>query len=168
MKFQDFTNEGVLIELFGDRTEQIGNAIVGGLAWLDSEKVVWAEVHENSEIIDPSSIRRLQRLLQISTQTGRATLLSGCLIDRLAHQVQRASIKRRVAIQLWVNQVVDHPTPIVIIGQRAKLGAYAKVLADGIVTNKSEAIQMIRELIQMPKEKLQLGRQRRIVSSALS
>jgi len=168
MKFQDFTSEGVLIELFGDRTEQIGNAIVGGLAWLDSEKVVWAEVHENSEIIDPSSIRRLQRLLQISTQTGRATLLSGCLIDRLAHQVQRASIKRRVAIQLWVNQVVDHPTPIVIIGQRAKLGAFAKVLADGIVTNKSEAIQMIRELIQMPKEKLQLGRQRRIVSSALS
>jgi len=168
MKFQDFTSEGVLIELFGDRTEQIGNAIVGGLAWLDSEKVVWAEVHENSEIIDPSSIRRLQRLLQISTQTGRATLLSGCLIDRLAHQVQQASIKRRVAIQLWVNQVVDHPTPIVIIGQRAKLGAFAKVLADGIVTNKSEAIQMIRELIQMPKEKLQLGRQRRIVSSALS
>lgn len=168
MKFQDFTSEGVLIELFGDRTEQIGNAIVGGLAWLDSEKVVWAEVHENSEIIDPSSIRRLQRLLQISTQTGRATLLSGCLIDQLAHQVQQASIKRRVAIQLWVNQVVDHPTPIVIIGQRAKLGAFAKVLADGIVTNKSEAIQMIRELIQMPKEKLQLGRQQRIVSSALS
>ncbi|MDP6994619.1 MAG: hypothetical protein QF569_00410 [Candidatus Poribacteria bacterium] len=168
MKFQDFTSEGVLIELFGDRTEQIGNAIVGGLAWFGSEKVVWAEVHENSEIIDPSSIRRLQRLLQISTQTGRATLLSGCLIDRLAHQVQQASIKRRVAIQLWVNQVVDHPTPIVIIGQRAKLGAFAKVLADGIVTNKSEAIQMIRELIQMPKEKLQLGRQQRIVSSALS
>jgi len=168
MKFQDFTSEDALIELFGDRTEQIGNAIVGGLAWLGSEKIVWAEVHEKSEEIDPSSVRRLQRLLQISTQTGRATLLSGHLVDQLAHQVRQASIERRVSIQLWVNQVVDHPTPIVIIGQKAELGAYAKVLADGIVTDKSEAIQMIRELIQTPKEKLQLGRQQRIVSSALS
>ena len=168
MKFQDFASAGTLIELFGDRTEWIGNAIVGGLAWLGSEKIIWVEVHEKSEEIDPSSVRRLQRLLQISTQTGRATLLSGHLIDRLAHQVQQASIERRVAIQLWVNQVMDHPTPIVIVGQKAKLGAYAKILADGIVTDKSEAIQMIRELIQMPKEKLQLERQQRIVSSALN
>ena len=167
MKFQDFTSEDALIELFGDRTEWIGNAIVGGLAWLGSEKIVWAEVHEKSEEIDPSSVRRLQRLLQISTQAGRATLLSGHLIDRLAHQVQQASIEKRITIQLWVNQVVDHPTPIVIVGQQAKLGAYAKILADGIVTDKSEAIQMIRELIQIPKEKLQLERQQRIVSSAL-
>ena len=168
MKFQDFTSEDALIELFGDRTEWIGHAIVGGLAWLGSEKIVWAEVHEKSEEIDPSSVRRLQRLLQISTQAGRATLLSGHLIDRLAHQVQQASIEKRIAIQLWVNQVVDHPTPIVIIGQQAKLGTYAKILADGIVTDKSEAIQMIRELIQIPKEKLQLERQQRIVSSALN
>ena len=82
--------------------------------------------------------------------------------------MQQASIEKRIAIQLWVNQVVDHPTPIVIVGQQAKLGAYAKILADGIVTDKSEAIQMIRELIQIPKEKLQLERQQRIVSSALN
>ena len=168
MKFQDFTSADTLIELFGDRTEWIGNAIVGGLAWLGSEKIVWAEVHEKTEEIDPSSVRRLQRLLQISTQAGRATLLSGHLIDRLAHQVQQASIEKRIAIQLWVNQVVDHPTPIVIVGQQAKLGPYAKVLADGIVTNKSGAIQMIRELVQIPKEKLHLERQQRIVSSALN
>ena len=70
MQFEKIVGEDQLIELYGDRVESSGNDFVGGLAWIGTERVMWAE-WESADQISIGSIRRLERLFKLASHSGR-------------------------------------------------------------------------------------------------
>ena len=62
------------IELYGDRTEGIGDEIHAGLAWIDKTKFVLIRGADTTTL-DPPSWRRVSRLFNLAEQLQRPVLL---------------------------------------------------------------------------------------------
>ena len=62
------------IELYGDRTEGIGDEIHAGLAWIDETKCVLIRGADTTTL-GPPSWRRILRLFDLAQQFGRPLLL---------------------------------------------------------------------------------------------
>jgi len=168
MRFEELATEGQLIELFGDRVESCGNDLVGGLAWIGQEKVVWAE--SKFDRIRSAGIRRLKRLFQLSNHSRRPIFLTADLIELLAHQIQQSSLAEQVVVQSWLEQVLIHSSPIIVVlkDKKEQSNEYAEMLADCMVSNLMESIQAIQQLCTVEKEDLQQKRRSRIFNSAFS
>ena len=167
MRFEELATEGQLIELFGDRVESCGNDLIGGLAWIGQEKVVWAE--SKSDRIRSTSIRRLKRLFQLSNHSRRSIFLTADLIELLAHQIQQSSLAEQVVVQSWLEQVLIHSSPIIVLkDKKEQASEYAEMLADCMVSNLMESIQAIQQLCTVEKEDLQQKRRNRIFNSVFS
>ena len=69
--FQDTINR--FIELYGDRTEAIGDEIHAGLAWIEDTKFVL--IAGESVVLQPPSWRRISRLINLAEQLRRPVLL---------------------------------------------------------------------------------------------
>ena len=68
------------IELYGDRTEAIGDEIHAGLAWIDDTKFVLVGAGE-TVVFQPPSWRRISRLFELAQQLGRPLLLWDILLQ---------------------------------------------------------------------------------------
>ena len=71
-QFQDTIHR--FIELYGDRTEGIGDEIHAGLAWIDETKFVLI-AGADTTTLPPPSWRRASRLFNLAQQLGRPLLL---------------------------------------------------------------------------------------------
>ena len=168
MQFEKIVGEDQLIELYGDRIESSGNDFVGGLAWIGTEKVIWAEW--KSDQISIGSIRRLERLLQLASHSGRPFFLTTDLVQQLHHQAEQSSLSVKIAIQSWMERIVDYSSAIVVVTRDKKepLTPYTNMIADYRISSIAESLEVIKKLDKVTKDVLKRERKRRILDFALN
>ena len=71
-QFQDTVHR--FIELYGDRTEAMGDEIYAGLAWIDQTKFVLIGGDEDAAF-KPATWRRVSRLFELAQELRRPVLL---------------------------------------------------------------------------------------------
>ena len=107
------------IELYGDRTEGIGDDIHGGLAWIDDAKFVLIGGGE-AVVAHPPSWRRISRLFGLAEQLRRPILLWDLLF-----QADIASpsdtLLHRSAAQHSRLQLMKLPVPVIAVFDRLPL-----------------------------------------------
>ena len=108
-QFQDTIHR--FIELYGDRTEGIGDEIHGGLAWVDDAKFVLIGGGE-PVVFQPPSWRRISRLFRLAEQLRRPILLWDLLLQA---DIAGASttLLHRSAAQNSRLQLMKLPVPII-------------------------------------------------------
>ncbi len=104
------------IELYGDRTEGIGDEIHGGLAWVDDTKFVLIGGGE-PVIFQPPSWRRISRLFGLAEQLRRPILLWDILFqaDIAGPDI---TLLHRSAAQNSRLQLMKLPVPIIGVFDR--------------------------------------------------
>ena len=99
------------IELYGDRTEDIGSSIHGGLAWIQGAKVILL-AGGGDPILQPSTSRRLSRLLSLAQHFRRPVLLWD-----LPFQISNALLINS-AIQKNRLQLLKLPVPVISVFEK--------------------------------------------------
>ncbi|MBR53554.1 hypothetical protein CMK19_07300 [Candidatus Poribacteria bacterium] len=168
MQFEKIVGEDQLIELYGDRVESSGNDFVGGLAWIGTERVMWAEWE--SDQISIGSIRRLERLFKLASHSGRPFFLTTDLVQQLRYQAEQSSLSVKIAIQSWMECVVDYSSAIVVVTRNKKepLDRYADMIADYTVSSTAESLEIIKKLDKVTKDVLKRERKQRILGLSLN
>ena len=104
------------IELYGDRTEGIGDEIHGGLAWVDDTKFILIGGGE-PVVFQPPSWRRISRLFGLAEQLRRPILLWDILFQAdLAGP--DTTLLHRSAAQNSRLQLMKLPVPIIGVFDR--------------------------------------------------
>jgi hypothetical protein len=169
MQFEKIVGEDQLIELYGDRIESSGNDFVGGLAWIGTERVMWAE-WESADQISIGSIRRLERLFKLANHSGRPFFLTTDLVQQLRYQAEQSLLSVKIAIQSWMESVVDCSSAIVVVTRNKKepLAQYADMIADYTVSSTAESLEIIKKLDKVTKDVLKRERKQRILGFSLN
>ena len=169
MQFEKIVGEDQLIELYGDRVESSGNDFVGGLAWIGTERVMWAE-WESADQISIGSIRRLERLFKLASHSGRPFFLTTDLVQQLRYQAEQSSLSVKIAIQSWMECVVDYSSAIVVVTRNKKepLDRYSDMIADYTVSSTAESLEIIKKLDKVTKGVLKRERKQRILGLSLN
>ena len=87
------------------------------------KKVMWAE-WKSDQISIGKSIRRLERLFQLASHSGRPFFLTTDLVQQLHHQAEQSSLSVKIAIQS-MECVVDYPSAIVVVTRDKKEPLYS-------------------------------------------
>jgi len=126
------------IELYGDRTGGHGDAIRGGLAWIQDTKVIL--LAEGSKLQHPSSWRRLSRLLSLAQQLRRPVLLWHQPFQIATTASQRNSLVINNTIQNSKLQLLQLPLPIVSVFDEPSWVPleYELAMVDGAVLVQSQ------------------------------
>lgn len=126
------------IELYGDRTGGRGNAIRGGLAWIQDAKVIL--LAGGSKLQHPSSWRRLSRLLSLAQQLRRPVLLWHLPFQIATTASQGSSLVISNTIQNSKLQLLQLPLPIVSVFDESSQVPLESELAmvDGAVLVQSQ------------------------------
>ena len=130
------------IELYGDRTEGIGDEIHGGLAWVDDAKFVLIGGGE-AVIARPSSWRRISRLFGLAEQLRKPILLWDLLFqgDIVGPS---ATLLHRSAAQQSRLQLMKLPVPVIGVFDRLPLQfAFASVDAAILLQQAAEDAQPV-------------------------
>ena len=169
MQFEKIVGEDQLIELYGDRVESSGNDFVGGLAWIGTERVMWAE-WESADQISIGSIRRLERLFKLASHSGRPFFLTTDLVQQLRYQAEQSSLSVKIAIQSWMECVVDYSSAIVVVTRNKKepLDRYSDMIADYTVSSTAESLEIIKKLDKVTRDVLKRERKQRILGFSLN
>ena len=169
MQFEKIVGEDQLIELYGDRVESSGNDFVGGLAWIGTERGMWAE-WESADQISIGSIRRLERLFKLASHSGRPFFLTTDLVQQLRYQAEQSSLSVKIAIQSWMECVVDYSSAIVVVTRNKKepLDRYSDMIADYTVSSTAESLEIIKKLDKVTKDVLKRERKQRILGLSLN
>ena len=107
------------IELYGDRTEGIGDEIHGGLAWIDDAKFVLIGSGE-AVVAQPPSWRRISRLFSLAEQLQRPILLWD-LLFQADIAGPGATLLHRSAAQNSRLQLMKLPVPVIAVFDRLPL-----------------------------------------------
>lgn len=99
------------IELYGDRTEGVGDEIHGGLAWVDDAKFILIGGGE-PVLFQPPSWRRISRLFGLAEQLRRPILLWDLLLQAdIAGP--RTTLLHRSSAQNSRLQLMKLPVPVI-------------------------------------------------------
>ena len=101
------------IELYGDRTEGIGDEIHAGLAWIDNTKFVLIGGGE-PVVFQPPSWRRISRLLGLAEQLQRPILLWDLLLQADIAGPS-TTLLHRSAAQNSRLQLMKLPVPVISV-----------------------------------------------------
>ena len=107
------------IELYGDRTEGIGDEIHAGLAWIDDAKFVLIGGGE-AVVAQPPSWRRISRLFGLAEQLRRPILLWD-LLFQADIAGPGATLLHRSAAQNSRLQLMKLPVPVIAVFDRLPL-----------------------------------------------
>ena len=107
------------IELYGDRTEGIGDEIHGGLAWIDDAKFILIGGGK-AVVAQPPSWRRISRLLSLAEQLQRPILLWD-LLFQADIAGPGATLLHRSAAQNSRLQLMKLPVPVIAVFDRLPL-----------------------------------------------
>ena len=130
------------IELYGDRTEGIGDEIHGGFAWIDDAKFVLIGGGE-AVIAEPPSWRRISRLFRLAEQLRKPILLWDLLFQ--ADIVgPGATLLHRSAAQNSRLQLMKLPVPVIGVFDRLPLQSdFASVDAAILLQGEGAAPQPV-------------------------
>ncbi len=121
------------IELYGDRTEGIGDEIHGGLAWVDDAKFILIGGGE-PVLFQPPSWRRISRLFSLAEQLRRPILLwdllfqadiagpSTTLLHRSAAQNSRLQLMKLPVPVIGVFDTLPLPSDFALVDAAILLG----------------------------------------------
>lgn len=163
------------IELYGDRTEGIGEEIHAGLAWIDETKFVLIGGADTTTP-QPPSWRRISRLLDLAQQLNRPLLLWDPPFQ--TDITGPTTLLHRSAVQNSQLQLLKLPVPIIgvfealalepsfapidaaVLVQPGEAGPQLETspvlvkVADDSVGLKSEILELIGHLSTLPVERL--------------
>ena len=107
------------IELYGDRTEAIGDEVHAGLAWVDDTKFVLIGRGE-TVLFQPPSWRRISRLFDLAQHLRRPVLLWDILIQAEVAGPTTTLLHRRSAQNSRLH-LLKLPVPIIGVFDRSAL-----------------------------------------------
>lgn len=121
------------IELYGDRAGSKGTFTFAGLAWLQTEKVVWIQ-DDAQRLTEPSEWRRFHRLATLAHRLKKPMVLWNLPVVRVTTRQPPASLALARAMQATELQLLKLPHPIITVFDGAvKWDASALVWGDGTV-----------------------------------
>ena len=125
------------IELYGDRTEGIGDEIHGGLAWIDDAKFILIGGGK-AVVAQPPSWRRISRLLSLAEQLQRPILLWD-LLFQADIAGPGATLLHRSAAQNSRLQLMKLPVPVIAVFDRLPLQSDVVSVDAAILLQQEEA-----------------------------
>ena len=143
------------IELYGDRTEGIGDDIHAGLAWIDETKFVLI-AGADTTILQPPSWRRISRMFDLAQQLNKPLLLWD-----LPFQVNLTgsnTLLHRSAAQNSQLQLLKLPVPIIGVFDAVALEPYfapidaAVLLQQGETDSQGEASPTLVKVADDPSD----------------
>ena len=125
------------IELYGDRTEGIGDEIHAGLAWIDETKFVLIGGSDTTTL-QPPSWRRVSRLFDLAQQLNRPLLLWDVPFQADMTE-QTTTLLHRGAAQNSQLHLLKLPVPIIGIFDKFPLEPDAAVVDAAVLLKQGEA-----------------------------
>ena len=132
--FQDTIHR--FIELYGDRTEGIGDEIHAGLAWIDGTKFVLIGGGDTTTP-QPPSWRRISRLLDLAQQLNRPLLLWDPPFQ--TDITSPTTLLQRSAAQNSQLQLLKLPVPIIGVFEALALEPNSAPIDAAILVRQEEA-----------------------------
>ena len=86
------------------------------------------------------------------------------------YATEQSSLSVKIAIQSWVERVVDYPSAIVVVARDKKepLTPYTNMIADYRISSIAESLEIIKKLDKVTEDVLKRERKRRILDFALN
>ena len=124
------------IELYGDRTEGIGDEIHAGLAWIDETKFVLIGGGDTATP-QPPSWRRISRLLSLAQQLNRPLLLWDAPFQ--TDRTSPATLLHRSTAQDSLLQLLKLPVPIIGVFDTLALEPNCAPIDAAVLVQQGEA-----------------------------
>ena len=124
------------IELYGDRTEAIGDEIHAGLAWIDDAKFVLIGRGE-AVVFQPPSWRRISRLFDLAQHLRRPVLLWDILIQADVTGPTTTLLHKRSAQSSRLH-LLKLPVPIIGVFDRSALQPNLAVLDAAVLLESQD------------------------------
>ena len=125
------------IELYGDRTEAIGDEIHAGLAWIDETKLVLI-AGADTATLSPPSWRRISRLFGLAEQLRRPVLLWD--VPFQADMTGSNTLLHRSAAQDSQLQLLKLPVPIIAVFDQLTLNPDFTTVDAAVLLHQEEAV----------------------------
>ena len=124
------------IELYGDRTGEVGDSIRSGFVWIQNTKMILLADSGTSKTHYPGSWRRLSRLVDLAEQLRRPVLLWNFSLEAAKESQGTLALDVGHVIQNGKQNLLKFPAPIISVFDDTPSGElleYELAMADGAV-----------------------------------